>query len=112
MGIRAFVPVVAAVALLAPAGAGAHAPGFVFSAFGTPTMDGTVGSAEWASASSLPFQAAVPGGDTIAGELRVMNDATNLYFGVRLATTSPLTAVTFSFDNDHSPSASTKTRSA
>src|SRR5918992_4768223 len=98
---RTLTVAAAAAALLVPVQASAHAPGLVFSAFGTATVDGAIQSQEWASAEKLSFTAAAPGGGTVPGELLVMNDASNLYLGVRLATTSPTTAVSFGFDNDH-----------
>jgi hypothetical protein len=101
IGIRTVMAAAVVAALALPAGAAGHAPDRVFSAFGTPSLDGVVGETEWADASALAFQAGMPGGGTIPGELRIMNDASNLYLAVRLGTTSPTTSVAFGFDNDH-----------
>ena len=94
------VCVVAAFVALVPA-ASAHAPGLVFAGFGTATLDGAFAPGEWDGAAALPFTAGAPGGGSVSGELRVMNDGTNLYLGVRLATSLETTSVSFGFDNDH-----------
>lgn len=51
--------------------------------FGTATVDGAVGGAEWASAGCATFQANLPGGGTTPADVCVMNDATNLYVSVK-----------------------------
>jgi len=93
----------AAAGLIVAFGAGSASPhsGFLLRAFGTATVDGVLAPGEWNTAAVHVFQAAVPGGGTVPGELRVMNDSSNLYFGVRLGTTAPTTSVAFGFDNDH-----------
>ena len=91
----------AAAALFLPASSAAHAPGVTFTGFGTAVVDGVLASGEWAGAQSRAFAAGAPGGGTVVGELRVMNDEQNLYVGVRLATPSPTLATTLGFDNDH-----------
>ena len=90
----------AAAALFVPLSASAHAPGFVFAAFGTATVDGAFSPGEWQTAAALSFAAAAPGGGSVPGELRVMNDDSNLYIGVRLGTTATA-GVAIGFDNDH-----------
>lgn len=101
MGTRCASLVAFAAGLLIPASAGGHDGAFAFGAFGTATVDGVLAPGEWDDASTLAFQASAPGGGTAPGELRVMNDGENLYFGVRVATTTPTLSVSFGFDNDH-----------
>src|SRR5215218_7465855 len=93
----------AVVGLVAALGAGSASPhsGLVLRGFGTATVDGVLAPGEWDTAAGHVFEAGVPGGGTVPGELRVMNDSSNLYFGVRLGTTAPTTSVAFGFDNDH-----------
>ena len=77
----------------------------VQSAVGTPTIDGTLGPAEWSSAAAVSFAANVPassGGGTAPATLFVLNDATNLYFAVKIAW--PLLgaiSLNLEFDNNH-----------
>src|SRR5918999_4948066 len=98
--LRTLAVAAGAAALLVPTQASGHT-GLVFSAFGRATVDGAIQSGEWEGAAKLSFTVTAPGGGTVPGELLVMNDATNLYFGVRLETTSPTTSVATTFDNDH-----------
>jgi len=71
--------------------------------FGTPTVDGHFTDAEWACAKSYNFTANVSGGATPA-TLYVMNDATNVYFAVRLARSGSdkVNTLQFNFDNNDS----------
>ena len=103
MGIRhaSLVALAVAAGLLLPASAGGHNDAFAFGAFGTAVVDGVLAPGEWDDASTLAFTAAAPGGGTVPGELRVMNDGEHLYFGVRVVTTTPTLSVSFGFDNDH-----------
>ena len=73
-----------------------------FSAWGTPTIDGVIGQAEWASANSVAFAANLPGGGTTPARFYVMNDKSNLYFGLRIERPE-LDNSSFEvvFDNDH-----------
>ncbi len=68
---------------------------------GTATIDGTIGTAEWAGADCRTFPANLPSGDTTTTYLCVMNDATNLYLSVRFAQSAAATGdgVAFVFDN-------------
>lgn len=90
----------------------AHASGVVLSGLGTATIDGQMGPGEWNGAATIDFPVNLPlsdGGGTTTGTLYVMNDATNLYLGVKvlraqLNTGGPgfaLDQVAFEFDNDH-----------
>ena len=68
-----------------------------------PTIDGDIGAAEWQTAASSPFSVTI-GGNSYAGTLYVMNDATNLYLAVKMAdstfSTDPTPdGVAFYFDN-------------
>lgn len=101
VGTRCALLVAAAAGLLIPASAGGHAGSFAFGAFGTAIVDGALAPGEWDDASTLAFQASAPGGGTVPGELRVMNDGENLYLGIRVSTTTPTLSVSFGFDNDH-----------
>lgn len=72
------------------------------SGIGTATLDGDLGSAEWAFSARVNFQAAIPGGGTTPATLLVMNDATNLYLAVRFDRTvvDHQNSLTFIFDNN------------
>lgn len=72
------------------------------SGFGTATLDGDLGSAEWAFAARVNFPAAIPGGGTTPATLLVMNDATNLYVAIRFdrAVVDQQNSLTFIFDNN------------
>jgi len=64
-----------------------------------PTIDGTVGAAEWQNAAHTTFVI----GWTFVGDLWVMNDAENLYLAVKIADSS-LTATDYlwiTFDNNN-----------
>lgn len=71
--------------------------------FGTATVDGNFTDAEWACAKTYNFTANVSGGATPA-TLYVMNDATNVYFAVRLARSGSdkVNTLQFNFDNNDS----------
>ena len=90
----------------------AHAPGVVLSGFGSATVDGVLSPGEWGSAGRIDFVANLPladGGGTTPATLFVMNDATSLYLGVRIARSRlntgtigfGLDQVAFEFDNNH-----------
>ncbi len=93
--------VAATTLLLGPGAVVAHPGGVTLSGRGTATIDGVVSADEWAGAGSLPFLANVPGGGTVPATLRVMNDATNLYFSLTIARLGDDHAVAAFFDNDH-----------
>ena len=81
-----------------------HAAGHwpvVLSAWTTkpPTIDGVIDPVEWYYADTTEFTTDM---GHLNGTLYVMNDATNLYLGVRVQdTTPPHEFVDFWFDNDH-----------
>ena len=93
--------------LVGAGGATAH-NGVVLGGTGTPDIDGVFAPGEWNSAAVLPFTAGLPGGGSVLGSLRVLNDGTNLYFGVAVASPSINGTVAFVFDNDHDGSAGTE----
>jgi hypothetical protein len=70
--------------------------------FGTPTMDGIIGSTEWANAATFPVDVALPGGGTTPGTIYAMNDGSNLYVALRYQRTidDPAKGVSFEFDNN------------
>jgi MBG domain (YGX type) len=89
-------------AALVPAGASGHAPGLVWSApmnpGDAPVIDGTVGAAEWAAATSVsvPF-----GGHPTT--VRFMRDANYLYVAATVTDNSQPVGSSFTafFDNNH-----------
>ena len=86
------------VSTAAPAGQ----PPTSFSAWGTPTIDGVIGDAEWATADAVDFSANLPDGTTTPGRFLVMNDAKNLYFALRLERSSlDHSSLGLYFDRDH-----------
>jgi len=100
-GIRVVALVFAAAAVLVPASATGHASVPTFTVFGSPTVDGVLSPGEWDEAATLEFAAAVPGGGTVPVALRVMNDDLDVFFGIRIGTTTPTLSVALGFDNDH-----------
>jgi len=64
-----------------------------------PTIDGTVGAAEWENASHAPIAI----GWTFIGDIWIMNDAENLYLAVKIADSSLTTMdrVYIAFDNNN-----------
>lgn len=59
----------------------------VFRGFGTATLDGAMSAGEWDSAGHVDFtvnRAASEGGGTVPATMYAMNDAGNLYFGIRV----------------------------
>jgi len=64
-----------------------------------PTIDGTVGAAEWQNAAHAPIAI----GWTFVGDLWIMNDAENLYIAVKIADSSltALDRVYIAFDNNN-----------
>ena len=84
----------------------AHAPDVSLTGFGTATIDGVLSPGEWDNAGTLDFAANLPtadGGGTTPATLLVMNDATNLYFGLTIirASFGGATNPGLEFDNDH-----------
>lgn len=75
----------------------------ILSGCGTPTINGIVGSGEWASAGQSRLSVATPQGRSVPGTLYVMNDSFNLY--VALAYPQPalpaLTEMILFFDSDN-----------
>ena len=98
------------VALSAASPAAAHPPGPTLSGFGTPVIDGVIGSGEWDGAARHPFAAALPasdGGGTVPATLFVMNDGVNLYVAVEVQrSVPPGGSFVMEFDNDHDGSSS------
>jgi len=64
-----------------------------------PTIDGTVGAAEWQNAAHVPIAI----GWTFVGDLWIMNDAENLYIAVKIADVSLTSgdALVIVFDNNN-----------
>lgn len=83
--------------------AAAHVPGLSLSGRGTAAIDGVMAAGEWDAAAGFGFTANVPGGSTTPATLLVMNDATNLYLGVRMnrPALDASSSVQFAFDNNH-----------
>jgi hypothetical protein len=85
----------------------AQTGGFIYASgwAGTaPTIDGTFSSKEWQSATAIPFNITyniVP--QTKPGVLYVMNDAQNLYLGIKVNDTdfNPGDVLEFFFDNNN-----------
>ena len=98
----------AAVLLLVGAGGATAHTGIVLGGTGTAEIDGVFAPGEWANAAVLPFTAGLPSGGSVSASLRVLNDGTNLYFGVAVASASIRGTVAFVFDNDHDGSAGTE----
>lgn len=71
----------AVLALLGACVIAAPAPAQVLAGFGTAVIDGFIDNEEWIDAAAPLFLVDTPGGDEGAA-LYVMNDATNLYFGL------------------------------
>jgi hypothetical protein len=83
----------------------AHDPGKTYQGWAPtpPTIDGDIGASEWQTAGTGSFSVTI-GGNPYAGTFYVMNDATNLYLGIKIAdddfnTGAPVDAVAFYFDN-------------
>src|SRR2546425_1576288 len=68
-----------------------------------PIIDGTLSSKEWQSASSIEFNITYNIGDRTPGVLYVMNDANNLYLGIKVKDTSfnQWDVLEFFFDNNN-----------
>jgi hypothetical protein len=84
-----------------------HVPGDTFQGWAPapPSIDGDIGTTEWQTAASSSFTMMI-GGNSYAGTLYVMNDATNLYLAVKMAdstfSTDPTPdGVAFYFDNNN-----------
>lgn len=97
------VAVLGACALLPAAATGFN--GTVLRGFGSATIDGVIGPGEWDPAGNVNFtvnRSSSEGGGTVPATLYVMNDAANLYVGIRVqnATVGASTAEVL-FDNDH-----------
>src|SRR2546422_9832153 len=70
----------------------------------TPTIDGTFSSKEWQSSATIEFNITYNIGDRITpGVLYVMNDANNLYLGIKVKDTSfnQWDVLEFFFDNNN-----------
>jgi len=84
--------------------ASAHVSDVSLTGFGTPTIDGVIGTAEWSAASTVAITVNLPTGGTTPGTLYAMNDQNNLYLAVdykKRAFSSVNDQVSFQFDNDH-----------
>jgi hypothetical protein len=82
--------------------------GTVLRGFGTATIDGVMGAGEWDSAGRVDFtvnRSTSQGGGTVPATVYAMNDATNLYVGIKVtnATVGSSGAELF-FDSDHNDS--------
>ena len=83
-----------------PAGK-AHDPGVSLTGLGTATVDGIMTAGEWDSAGRVNLLVNIPGG-TAPATLFTMNDATNLYFALRIARPAMGTvSMVVEFDNNH-----------
>ncbi|MFO1048245.1 MAG: hypothetical protein U1E52_10155 [Geminicoccaceae bacterium] len=71
---------------------------------GTPAIDGTLSTGEWARAAHVSFPVNVPGGGTVPGELYVMSDSRNFYaavtFGFVASELGTGNTASLNFDND------------
>src|SRR4051794_40417304 len=88
--------------LWGPPPASGHAPGLSLAGRGTATIDGVFRPGEWEPAATYGFGAHFPGSADLPSVLYVMNDASNLYLGVRV--TQPqlgFSSVSFAFDGSH-----------
>lgn len=92
--------------LVGAGGATAHT-GIVLGGTGTAEIDGAF-APEWTGAAARPFTAGLPNGGSVSASLRVLNDDTNLYFGVAVASASIHGTIAVAFDNDHDGSAGTE----
>jgi hypothetical protein len=80
------------------------APGVASPGFGTAAIDGLLGPGEWDNAVQLDVPINVPaidGGGTVPGTLYVMNDETNLYFGLKVPRSLPRSNFNVGLDNNH-----------
>lgn len=79
-----------------------HAAGPNLSGFGTATIDGILGSVEWAGAGRVPILVNLPEGGTASGDLLAMNDTKNLYLAIRFSRTAADAGngAAFEFDNN------------
>jgi pimeloyl-ACP methyl ester carboxylesterase len=59
---------------------------YVRTGFGTPVVDGDIRVGEWSEAGVHTFGLALPDGSLVPAALYVMNDARNIYIGVRVKT--------------------------
>jgi hypothetical protein len=85
---RAWLAVTLVVLALPSSASASHDTGLSFRGFGTATIDGVLAPAEWDGAGRYDFQAdraPSEGGGTVPATLFVMNDATNIYFALRVA---------------------------
>ena len=71
---------IASIPLIQPASA--HVPDVSLTGFGTPTIDGVIGAAEWSAASTVAIPVNRPRGGITPGTLYAMNDQNNLYLAV------------------------------
>jgi hypothetical protein len=96
------------VACLLIPGSAAGFNGTVLRGFGTATIDGVPAAGEWDPAGHVDFtvnRSSSEGGGTVPATLFVMNDATNLYVGIRVQNaTVGLSTAEVLFDNDHNNS--------
>jgi len=90
------------VSVQAVLGTESHAAGPSLSGFGKATVDGVLGSVEWAGAARIPILVNLPEGGTASGDLLAMNDTENLYLAIRFSRTAADAgnSVAFEFDNN------------
>jgi len=102
------VAVAATAACFVLSGAAGAFSGTVLRGFGTPTVDGLLGAGEWDSAGHVDFtvnRSTSEGGGTVPATLYVMNDAANLYLGIKVQNaTVGLSTAEVLFDNNHDDS--------
>jgi hypothetical protein len=98
-----FLLATAAVAIV-PSAATPH-DGNTFRAFGTPVINGSFGVGEWDRAGRVQFNVArspAQGGGVVPATLYVMNDAQNVYIGLRVANASlGESTLSVRFDGNH-----------
>lgn len=106
-GRRWALATLTALSLMAIPGAAVGHSGLVLRGYGSAVIDGVFGAGEWEPAGRHDFEAALPvelGGGTVSASLYFMNDAQNLYVGLRVGSASTAGTTSFfgSFDNNHS----------
>jgi hypothetical protein len=89
--LSALTATIAILAVFASGSASASDTGLSLRGFGTATIDGDLAPGEWNAAGKYDFmarRAPDEGGGTVPATLYVMNDATNIYLGLRVSVTN------------------------